>query len=150
METTTSPKSSLLGQWLLERPFATPDGHWDILWFLRPDGQIHPDRNVNPRLHRRRPRSFQLYKSDPAGKNCSDSAARLEGRLPACFNACLRGRHHPEPVANYSPLQYLSGDTEHMVTQYSSSTKSSYIEKIGLLKMDFFGPQKTSPSSSTL
>ncbi|HLM84229.1 MAG TPA: DNA polymerase III subunit alpha, partial [Candidatus Bathyarchaeia archaeon] len=45
----------------------------------------------------------------------------------------------PEPVVNYTPLQYLSGDTEHMVTQYSSSTKSSYIEKIGLLKMDFLG-----------
>ena len=85
------------------------------------------------------PEVSNLYKSDPAGKKLLDSAARLEG---VCRHASMHACGvviTPEPVVNYSPLQYLSGDTEHMVTQYSSSTKSSYIEKIGLLKMDFLG-----------
>jgi DNA polymerase-3 subunit alpha len=33
----------------------------------------------------------------------------------------------------------MQGKKEGSVTQYSSSTKSSYVEKIGLLKMDFLG-----------
>jgi DNA polymerase-3 subunit alpha len=85
------------------------------------------------------PEVSNLYKSDPAGKKLLDSAGRLEG---VCRHASMHACGvviTPEPVVNYSPLQYLSGDTEHMVTQYSSSTKSSYIEKIGLLKMDFLG-----------
>ncbi|MCX6763030.1 MAG: DNA polymerase III subunit alpha, partial [Candidatus Moranbacteria bacterium] len=85
------------------------------------------------------PEVSNLYKSDPAGKKLLDSAARLEG---VCRHASMHACGvviTPDPVVNYSPLQYLSGDTEHMVTQYSSSTKSSYIEKIGLLKMDFLG-----------
>jgi DNA polymerase-3 subunit alpha len=85
------------------------------------------------------PEVSNLYKSDPAGKKLLDSASRLEG---VCRHASMHACGvviTPEPVVNYSPLQYLSGDTEHMVTQYSSSTKSSYIEKIGLLKMDFLG-----------
>ena len=85
------------------------------------------------------PEVSNLYKTDPAGKKLLDSAARLEG---VCRHASMHACGvviTPEPVVNYSPLQYLSGDTEHMVTQYSSSTKSSYIEKIGLLKMDFLG-----------
>lgn len=85
------------------------------------------------------PEVSNLYKSDPAGKKLLDSAARLEG---VCRHASMHACGvviTPDPVVNYSPLQYLSGDTEHIVTQYSSSTKSSYIEKIGLLKMDFLG-----------
>lgn len=85
------------------------------------------------------PEVSNLYKTDPAGKKLLDSAARLEG---VCRHASMHACGvviTPDPVVNYSPLQYLSGDTEHMVTQYSSSTKSSYIEKIGLLKMDFLG-----------
>jgi DNA polymerase III subunit alpha len=85
------------------------------------------------------PEVSNLYKTDPAGKKLLDSAARLEG---VCRHASMHACGvviTPEPVVNYSPLQYMSGDTEHAVTQYSSSTKSSYIEKIGLLKMDFLG-----------
>jgi DNA polymerase-3 subunit alpha len=85
------------------------------------------------------PEVSNLYKSDPAGKKLLDSASRLEG---VCRHASMHACGvviTPEPVVNYSPLQYMSGDTENIVTQYSSSTKSSYIEKIGLLKMDFLG-----------
>jgi len=80
-----------------------------------------------------------LYGSDPAAKKLLDSASRLEG---VCRHASMHACGvviTPEPVVNYTPLQYVSGDTENVVTQYSASTKSSYVEKIGLLKMDFLG-----------
>jgi len=85
------------------------------------------------------PEMASLYNTDPAAKKLLDSAARLEG---VCRHASMHACGvviTPEPVVNYTPLQYMSGDTENRVTQYSSSTKSSYIEKIGLLKMDFLG-----------
>jgi DNA polymerase-3 subunit alpha len=85
------------------------------------------------------PEVSSLYTADPAAKKLLDSAARLEG---VCRHASMHACGvviTPEPVVNYTPLQYVSGDTENMVTQYSSSTKSSYIEKVGLLKMDFLG-----------
>ncbi len=85
------------------------------------------------------PELASLYNADPAAKKLLDSAARLEG---VCRHASMHACGvviTPEPVVNYSPLQYVAGDTENVVTQYSASTKSSYVEKIGLLKMDFLG-----------
>jgi len=85
------------------------------------------------------PELSSLYNTDPAAKKLLDSASRLEG---VCRHASMHACGvviTPEPVVNYSPLQYVSGDTENVVTQYSASTKSSYVEKIGLLKMDFLG-----------
>ncbi|OGI35236.1 MAG: DNA polymerase III subunit alpha [Candidatus Moranbacteria bacterium RIFOXYC1_FULL_44_8] len=85
------------------------------------------------------PELSNLYRSDPAAKKLLDSASRLEG---VCRHASMHACGvviTPEPVVNYTPLQYVSGDTENVVTQYSASTKSSYVEKIGLLKMDFLG-----------
>ncbi len=85
------------------------------------------------------PELSSLYNSDPAAKKLLDSAARLEG---VCRHASMHACGvviTPDPVVNYTPLQYVSGDTENVVTQYSASTKSSYVEKIGLLKMDFLG-----------
>jgi DNA polymerase III subunit alpha len=85
------------------------------------------------------PEIVSLYKLDPAARKLLDSAARLEG---VCRHASMHACGvviTPEPVVNYSPLQYVAGDTVNVVTQYSASTKSSYVEKIGLLKMDFLG-----------
>ncbi|MFA5871088.1 MAG: DNA polymerase III subunit alpha [Parcubacteria group bacterium] len=91
-----------------------------------------------------------LYGTDPAAKKLLDSAARLEGvARHASMHAC-GVVITPEPVVNYSPLQYVSGDTENVVTQYSSSTKSSYVEKIGLLKMDFLGLKNLTIIQDTL
>ncbi|PIV84528.1 MAG: DNA polymerase III subunit alpha [Candidatus Moranbacteria bacterium CG17_big_fil_post_rev_8_21_14_2_50_44_12] len=85
------------------------------------------------------PELSSLYNSDPAAKKLLDSASRLEGvARHASMHAC-GVVITPEPVVNYSPLQYISGDEKNVVTQYSASTKSSYVEKIGLLKMDFLG-----------
>ncbi len=85
------------------------------------------------------PEVSSLYNSDPAAKKLLDSAARLEGvARHASMHAC-GVVITPEPVVNYTPLQYVSGDDKNVVTQYSASTKSSYVDKIGLLKMDFLG-----------
>jgi DNA polymerase III subunit alpha len=85
------------------------------------------------------PELSNLYNSDPAAKKLLDSASRLEGvARHASMHAC-GVVITPDPVVNYSPLQYVAGDEKNVVTQYSASTKSSYVEKIGLLKMDFLG-----------
>ena len=80
-----------------------------------------------------------LHKNDEGGKKLIDSAARLEGvvrhaSMHACGVVITK-----DPVTEYSPLQKITGKGDGTVTQYSSSTKSSFVEKIGLLKMDFLG-----------
>jgi DNA polymerase-3 subunit alpha len=81
----------------------------------------------------------EAYQKDPAVKKLIDSAKKLEGvarhaSMHACGVVITKN-----PVTEYSPLQRIIGKEEGTVTQYSSSTKSSYVEKIGLLKMDFLG-----------
>ncbi|MDQ1284313.1 MAG: polymerase subunit alpha [Patescibacteria group bacterium] len=95
-----------------------------------------------------------LYKNTPDGKKLIDSAARLEGvARHASMHAC-GVVITPEPVTEYSPLQKITkkgkDGIEGTVTQYSSSTKSSYIEKIGLLKMDFLGLKNLTIIQNTL
>jgi DNA polymerase-3 subunit alpha len=80
-----------------------------------------------------------FYATGGDAKKLVDSAKRLEGvvrhaSMHACGVVITR-----EPVTEYTPLQKMQGKKEGSVTQYSSSTKSSYVEKIGLLKMDFLG-----------
>ncbi|MFC1756440.1 DNA polymerase III subunit alpha [Patescibacteria group bacterium] len=92
----------------------------------------------------------QLYDSDPSGKKLIDSAKRLEGvarhaSMHACGVVITKN-----PVTDYTPLQKISGANEGTVTQYSSSTKSSYVEKIGLLKMDFLGLKNLTIIQNTL
>ncbi len=85
------------------------------------------------------PEVSSSYSTDPAAKKLLDSASRLEG---VCRHASMHACGvviTPEPVVNYTPLQFVSGNERDVVTQYSASTKSSYVEKIGLLKMDFLG-----------
>jgi len=80
-----------------------------------------------------------FYNSEVDAKKLIDSAKNLEGvarhaSMHACGVVITK-----EPVTAYSPLQKIAGKGDGVVTQYSSSTKSSYVEKIGLLKMDFLG-----------
>jgi len=85
------------------------------------------------------PELSEFYQSDPAAKKLLDAASHLEGvARHASMHACGLVIT-PKPVDEYTPLQYVAGDTKNVVTQYSSSTKSSFVEKIGLLKMDFLG-----------
>ena len=85
------------------------------------------------------PEFNNFYNSDKDAKKLIDSAKNLEG---VCRHASMHACGvviTKEPVTNYSPLQRITGKGDGLVTQYSSSTKSSYVEKIGLLKMDFLG-----------
>jgi DNA polymerase-3 subunit alpha len=85
------------------------------------------------------PEFNNFYNSDKDAKKLIDSAKNLEG---VCRHASMHACGvviTKEPVTNYSPLQKITGKEDGVVTQYSSSTKSSYVEKIGLLKMDFLG-----------
>lgn len=80
-----------------------------------------------------------LYDRDPDARRLIDAAKKLEGlarhaSMHACGVVITKN-----PVTDYTPIQNISGSKEGIVTQYSSSTKSSYIEKIGLLKVDFLG-----------
>ena len=91
-----------------------------------------------------------FYGSGPDAKKLIDSAARLEGvvrhaSMHACGVVITK-----DPVVEYSPLQKIIGKESGAVTQYSSSTKSSYIEKIGLLKMDFLGLKNLTIIQNTL
>lgn len=81
----------------------------------------------------------KLYDENPDAKRIIDAAKELEGNarhasVHACGVVITK-----DPVVEYSPLQNVSGHGEGFVTQYASSTKSSAVEKIGLLKMDFLG-----------
>ncbi|PIR73640.1 MAG: DNA polymerase III subunit alpha, partial [Candidatus Moranbacteria bacterium CG10_big_fil_rev_8_21_14_0_10_35_21] len=93
-----------------------------------------------------------LYTSGPEAKKLIDSAKRLEGvvrhaSMHACGVVITKG-----PVTDYTPLQKITGKNkgEGTVTQYSSSTKYSFVEKIGLLKMDFLGLKNLTIIQNTL
>lgn len=91
-----------------------------------------------------------VYDSGPDAKRLIDSAQRLEGvarhaSMHACGVVITR-----EPVSEYTPLQKIIGKESGAVTQYSSSTKYSFIEKIGLLKMDFLGLKNLTIIQNTL
>ncbi len=82
------------------------------------------------------------YNTNENAKAIIDSAKKLEGvARHASVHAC-GVVITDKPITEYSPLQYITGkegQSKGIVTQYSSSSKSSYVEKIGLLKMDFLG-----------
>lgn len=91
-----------------------------------------------------------LYENDPDAKRLIESAKRLEGvvrhaSMHACGVVITK-----EPVVEYTPLQKIAGKDSGAVTQYSSSTKYSFIEKIGLLKMDFLGLKNLTIIQDTL
>lgn len=81
------------------------------------------------------------YEKETNAQKIIRAASRLEGvARHASVHACgVVITHHP--VVEYSPLQKMTGkeNSQQIVTQYSASSKSSYVEKIGLLKMDFLG-----------
>ena len=90
------------------------------------------------------------YNGSTDARKLIDSAMRLEGvirhaGMHACGVVITK-----EPVTYYSPIQNITGSREGTVTQYSSSTKSSYVEKIGLLKMDFLGLKNLTIIQNTL
>jgi len=96
------------------------------------------------------PEFKQFYESDTAARQLIDNAKKLEGvarhaSMHACGVVITKN-----PVITYSPLQKITGHDKGVVTQYSSSTKSSFVEKIGLLKMDFLGLKNLTIIQNTL
>ncbi len=94
------------------------------------------------------------YNTNEDAKNVIDAALRLEGvarhaSVHACGVVITK-----EPVVSYTPLQYMAGrkgsEEQIIVTQYSASSKTSYVEKIGLLKMDFLGLKNLTIIENTL
>lgn len=99
------------------------------------------------------PEFKKLYDSEKEARKLIDSAKKLEGvarhaSMHACGVVITK-----KPVNEYSPLQKISGKNDEdggVVTQYSSSTKYSFVEKIGLLKMDFLGLKNLTIIQNTL
>ncbi|NTW27038.1 MAG: DNA polymerase III subunit alpha [Candidatus Moranbacteria bacterium] len=96
------------------------------------------------------PEFKEHYNGSTDARKLIDSAMRLEGvvrhaGMHACGVVITK-----EPVTYYSPIQNITGSREGTVTQYSCSTKSSYVEKIGLLKMDFLGLKNLTIIQNTL
>ncbi|HHX58599.1 MAG TPA: DNA polymerase III subunit alpha [Candidatus Moranbacteria bacterium] len=97
---------------------------------------------------------MQEYRSNADAKKIIDAALRLEGvarhaSVHACGVVITK-----EPVVHYSPLQLMAGrrggNEQIVVTQYAASSKSSHVEKIGLLKMDFLGLKNLTIIENTL
>ncbi len=82
------------------------------------------------------------YENNADAKKIIDAALKLEGvARHASVHAC-GVVITAEPVVEYTPMQYMKGKGKNenaIVTQYAASSKASYVEKIGLLKMDFLG-----------
>ncbi len=98
------------------------------------------------------PEFKNLYNSEKEARKLIDSAKKLEGvarhaSMHACGVVITK-----KPVTEYSPLQRITGKDkgDGVVTQYSSSTKYSFVEKIGLLKMDFLGLKNLTIIQNTL
>lgn len=92
----------------------------------------------------------QWYESDKEAKKLIDIAMKVEGltrhaSMHACGVVITK-----DPVTEYTPLQRVAGNRAGVVTQYSASTKSNAVEKIGLLKMDFLGLKNLTIIQNTL
>lgn len=86
------------------------------------------------------------YKNSPDCRELIDNAMKLEG-------VCRHASTHacgvvitPEPLTEYMPLQYGTGDEKEIVAQYSLHP----IEDLGLLKMDFLGLSNLTIIENTL
>ena len=91
-----------------------------------------------------------LYDQNADAKRLIDNAKQLEG---VCRHASVHACGvviTKDPVVEYTPVQRVAGDEHSICTQYSSSTKTSYVEKIGLLKMDFLGLKNLTIIQNTL
>lgn len=96
------------------------------------------------------PEFKDLYETNSDARNLIDNARKLEG---VCRHASVHACGvviTKNPVVEYTPMQRVTGDEHSVCTQYSSSTKTSYVEKVGLLKMDFLGLKNLTIIQNTL
>jgi DNA polymerase-3 subunit alpha len=75
------------------------------------------------------------YENNPRAKALLDFAMKLEGTVRHAGTHACAVVISEKPLNDYTALQYGSGGSNEVVTQYSMKP----IEKLGLLKMDFLG-----------
>ncbi|MBU1202935.1 DNA polymerase III subunit alpha [Patescibacteria group bacterium] len=77
----------------------------------------------------------RIYEEDPEAQRLLDMAKKLEGLARHSSTHACAVLITKEPLTNYTPLQYASGDDKTIISQYSMHP----VEDLGLLKMDFLG-----------
>lgn len=77
----------------------------------------------------------KIYAEDPEAQYLLDMAKKLEGLARHSSTHACAVLITKEPLTNYTPLQYASGDDKTIISQYSMHP----VEDLGLLKMDFLG-----------
>ncbi|MCD4760972.1 DNA polymerase III subunit alpha, partial [bacterium] len=77
----------------------------------------------------------RVYEEDPEATRLLDMAGKLEGLARHSSTHACAVLITKEPLTNYTPLQYASGDDKTIISQYSMNP----VEDLGLLKMDFLG-----------
>jgi DNA polymerase-3 subunit alpha len=77
----------------------------------------------------------KVYQEDPEAQRLLDMSKKLEGLARHSSTHACGVLITKEPLVNYVPLQYASGDDKTIISQYSLYP----VEDLGLLKMDFLG-----------
>ena len=88
----------------------------------------------------------KLYESDADTKTIVDMAQKIEGNARHISVHAEGVVISPEPLVNYTPLQYDTKGEQKIITQYDMYS----IEEAGLLKFDFLGIRNLSIIAETL
>lgn len=88
----------------------------------------------------------RIYEEDPEAQRLLDMAKKLEGLARHSSTHACAVLITKEPLTNYTPLQYASGDDKTVISQYSMHP----VEDLGLLKMDFLGLKNLTILEQTL
>ena len=88
----------------------------------------------------------KLYEEDLDTKTIMDMAKKIEGNARHISVHAAGVVISPEPLVNYTPLQYDTKGEKKIITQYDMHS----IEETGLLKFDFLGIRNLSIIAETL
>lgn len=88
----------------------------------------------------------KIYQTDQNAKELIDLSRKLEGVARHASTHACGVVIAPQPLTEYTPLQYASADDKTIVTQYEMHA----IEDLGLLKMDFLGLKNLTIIENTL
>lgn len=92
------------------------------------------------------PELIEIYKNDDMAKEIIDYAKRLEGVARHTSTHACGVLITPEPLTEYTPVQYASAFDKSVISQYSLHP----VEDLGLLKMDFLGLKNLSIIESAI
>ncbi|MDD5750004.1 MAG: DNA polymerase III subunit alpha [Patescibacteria group bacterium] len=88
----------------------------------------------------------KIYSQDPEAQRLLDMAKKVEGLARHSSTHACAVLITKEPLTQYTPLQYASGDDKTIISQYSMHP----VEDLGLLKMDFLGLKNLTILEQTL